>query len=85
MMMDSYCHAKCGVNSMMTDPYCHPKHMKVVNHTEDIFEWMWKLLWEELEPQPMHTGLGFICIWCHAVLHDFSLLFKCGGVDRTTE
>jgi hypothetical protein len=44
-------------NGMMTDPYPHPLHMKVVNHLVCL-EWMWELFHVGMEPQPLqHEGL----------------------------
>jgi hypothetical protein len=41
---------KCGGNVMMTDPYPHPKHMKVIKHLIYVWNecannstWIWRL------------------------------------------
>ena len=53
--------SKCGGNGIMSDPYPHPQHMKIVNDLMCL-KWMWEPFHVGLEPQPLHHG---IILWAH--------------------
>ncbi len=49
-----------GGNGMMTDPYPHPQHLKVVNHV--IYVWVWEPFHMGLETRRLRHGIIWIFI-----------------------